>query len=86
MICARKPRHRRKTGSGPAANALIAWIGSDPYLCEAATLAVLRRATAAPAPAHARISPTAVRGLVRAGRHGTAKTSTPTTPTSSTHQ
>lgn len=73
MIRAQKPRHRRKTGSGPAANALIAWIGTDPYLREAATLALLRRATAAPAPSHTRISRTTVRGLLRAGWHGVAK-------------
>jgi hypothetical protein len=31
------PRHRRKAGSGPPAAALIAWIGTDPRRCDAAT-------------------------------------------------
>ena len=37
------PRHRRKAGSGPPANALIAWISTDPYLRDAATTASHRR-------------------------------------------
>ena len=37
------PRHRRKAGSGPPANALIAWISTDPYLRDAATTARHRR-------------------------------------------
>jgi len=56
MIRAQKPRHRRQAGSGCAADTLIAWIGTDPYLREAATVAVLRRATVEPSPSHARIS------------------------------
>jgi hypothetical protein len=44
-----QPRRHRKAGSGPAADALIAWIGADPYLREAATVAIWRRvATASP--------------------------------------
>jgi hypothetical protein len=42
-----RPRHHRKAGSGPAADALIAWIGTDPYLREAAALAFWRRVAAA---------------------------------------
>lgn len=41
-------RHRRKAGSGPPANALIAWIGADPHL--RGIVASHRRATAAPLP------------------------------------
>lgn len=37
------PRHRRKAGSGPPATALIAWIGIDPYLRDAATTVSHRR-------------------------------------------
>ena len=37
------PRHRRKAGSGPPANALIAWIRTDPYLRDAATTVSHRR-------------------------------------------
>ena len=40
---ARTPRHRRKAGSGPPANALIAWVSTDPYLRDAATTASHRR-------------------------------------------
>jgi hypothetical protein len=43
-----QPRHHRKAGSGPAADALITWIGTDPYLREVATLATWRRVAAAP--------------------------------------
>ncbi len=37
------PRHRRRAGSGPPAQALIAWIGTDPYLREAAATICHRR-------------------------------------------
>ncbi len=43
-------RHRRKAGSGPPANALIAWIGADPHLRTAA--ASHRRRTAASLPSN----------------------------------
>jgi hypothetical protein len=44
------PRHRRKTGSGPPASALIAWISADPYLRSAvAAAASHRRHTDSPA-------------------------------------
>ena len=40
-------RHRRKAGSGPPANALIAWIGADPHL---RSVASHRRTTVASLP------------------------------------
>jgi hypothetical protein len=43
-------RHRRKAGSGPPANALIAWIGADPHLRTVA--ASHRRRTAASLPSN----------------------------------
>ena len=48
------PRHRRKAGSGPPASALIAWIGTDPYLREAAATASYRREIALPLPSNTR--------------------------------
>ena len=54
------PRHRRKAGSGPPANALIAWIGSDPYLRDAAVTASYRRWMALPMPANTRSAGAAV--------------------------
>jgi hypothetical protein len=47
-------RHRRKTGSGPPANALIAWVGTDPYLRDAVTTASHRREVALPLPCRSR--------------------------------
>jgi hypothetical protein len=54
------PRHRRKAGSGPPANALIAWIGTDPYLRDAAATASYRRWTALPTPSSTRSAGAAV--------------------------
>jgi hypothetical protein len=55
------PRHRRKAGSGPPATALIAWIGTDPYLRRAvAGAASHRRETELPAPANTRSAKVAV--------------------------
>lgn len=48
------PRHRHKAGSGPPASALMAWIGTDPYLRDAATTACYRRVVALPLPSAAR--------------------------------
>jgi hypothetical protein len=50
----RTHRHRRKTGSGPPANALIAWVGTDPYLRDAVTTASHRRELAPPLPSRSR--------------------------------
>ena len=55
-----KPRHRRKAGSGPPADALIAWIGADPYLRDAAVTANHRREIALPPPANSRAARAAV--------------------------
>lgn len=55
-----KPRHRRKAGSGPPADALIAWIGADPYLRDAAVTANHRREIALPPPATSRAARAAV--------------------------
>jgi hypothetical protein len=55
-----KPRHRRKAGSGPPANALIAWIGADPYLRDAAVTANHRREIALPPPTNSRTARAAV--------------------------
>lgn len=47
------PRRRRKAGSGPPATALIAWIGTDPYLRSAvAQIQSKRRETDLPQPAN----------------------------------
>jgi hypothetical protein len=54
------PRHRRKVGSGPPANALIAWIGTDTYLRDAAATASYRRWTALPMPSNTRSAGAAV--------------------------
>jgi hypothetical protein len=54
------PRHRRKAGSGPPANALIAWIGTDTYLRDAAATASYRRWTALPMPSNTRSAGAAV--------------------------
>jgi len=54
MVHALRPRHRRKPGSGPPANALIAWIGTDPYLRQAGTLTSHRRHFGLPPGAHTR--------------------------------
>ncbi|MGH3695412.1 MAG: hypothetical protein ACRDRX_15725 [Pseudonocardiaceae bacterium] len=54
------PRHRRKAGSGPPANALIAWVGTDPYLREAAATVSYRRAMALPLPSHTRSAKAAI--------------------------
>lgn len=54
------PRHRRKAGSGPPANALIAWIGTDPYLRDAAATASHRRWMALPMPSNTRSAGAAV--------------------------
>jgi hypothetical protein len=51
-------RHRRKAGSGPPADALIAWISADPHLRSVA--ASHRRRTAAPLPPHTRAAKAAV--------------------------
>ena len=51
-------RHRRKAGSGPPANALIAWIGADPRLRSVA--ASHRRRTVASLPPHTRAAKAAV--------------------------
>ncbi len=51
-------RHRRKAGSGPPANALIAWIGADPRLRGVA--ASHRRRTVASPPPHTRAAKAAV--------------------------
>ena len=48
------PRHRRKAGSGPPANALIAWISADPYLREAAATVSYQREIALPPSSHTR--------------------------------
>lgn len=55
-----KSRHRRKAGSGPPAYALIAWIGADPYLRNAAVTANHRREIALPPPASSRAARAAV--------------------------
>lgn len=47
-------RHRRKAGSGPPADALIAWIGTDPYLRDAITTASHRREYVLPLPHRSR--------------------------------
>jgi hypothetical protein len=54
------PRHRRKAGSGPPATALIAWIGTDTYLREAAATASYRRWMAWPMPSNTRSAGAAV--------------------------
>lgn len=54
------PRHRRRAGSGPPANALIAWIGTDPYLREAAATASYQREMALPLPSRSRSAKMAV--------------------------
>ncbi|MFY9806167.1 MAG: hypothetical protein WAK86_02755, partial [Pseudonocardiaceae bacterium] len=47
--------HRRKAGSGPPANALIAWIGADPRLRGTVVSGVShRRETVLPPPAATR--------------------------------
>jgi hypothetical protein len=51
-------RHRRKAGSGPPTNALIAWIGADPHL--RSVVASHRRETDRPLPSHTRAAKTAV--------------------------
>jgi hypothetical protein len=51
-------RHRRRAGSGPPANALIAWIGADPRLRSA--VASHRRVTDLPLPSHTRAVKVAV--------------------------
>ncbi|MGB6226143.1 MAG: hypothetical protein WBF76_12475, partial [Pseudonocardiaceae bacterium] len=51
-------RHRRKAGSGPPANALIAWIGADPYL--RSVVASRRREIAAPLPPNSRAAKAAI--------------------------
>jgi hypothetical protein len=55
-------RHRRKAGSGPPANALIAWIGVDPHLRR--VTASHRRGIAAPLPPHTRATKAAVAACV----------------------
>jgi hypothetical protein len=55
-------RHRRKAGSGPPANALIAWIGADPYLRR--VTASHRRGIPAPLPPHTRATKAAVAACV----------------------
>ena len=57
-----RPRHRRKAGSGPPADALIAWIGADPYLRNATVTANHRREIALPPPANSRTARAAVAG------------------------
>ena len=47
-------RRRRKAGSGPPADALIAWIGTDPYLRDAITTASHRREYCLPLPYRSR--------------------------------
>jgi hypothetical protein len=54
------PRHRRKAGSGPPANALIAWIGTDTYLRDAAATVSYRRWMALPMPSNTRSAAAAV--------------------------
>lgn len=54
------PRHRRKAGSGPPANALIAWLGTDTYLRDAAATASYRRWMALPMPSNTRSAGAAV--------------------------
>lgn len=54
------PRHRRRAGSGPPAPALIAWVGADPYLREAAATLSQRRAMALPLPSHTRAAKAAI--------------------------
>ncbi len=54
------PRHRRKAGSGPPATALIAWVGADPYLREAAATVSYRRAMDLPLPSHTRAAKAAI--------------------------
>lgn len=54
------PPHHRKAGSGPPANALIAWIGTDPYLREAAATASYQRELALPPPSRTRSAKMAV--------------------------
>lgn len=51
-------RHRRKAGSGPPANALIAWVSADPHLRSVA--ASHRRRTVASLPPHTRAAKAAV--------------------------
>ncbi len=51
-------RHRRKAGSGPPANALIAWIGADPHLRSVG--ASHRRGTDLALPSHTRAAKVAV--------------------------
>lgn len=79
------PRHRRKAGSGPPANALIAWIGTDTYLRDAAATASYRRWMALPMPSNTRsagaavvtcfaLTCTAVFGITAIISHGRATT------------
>jgi hypothetical protein len=92
------PRHRRKAGSGPPANALIAWIGADPYLREAAATASYQREITLPLPSRTRsakaavvvcfvLSCGAVLGITTIISHGRSadqlKIATPTPPTGS---
>ena len=51
-------RHHRKAGSGPPANALIAWIGADPRM--RGVVASHRRRTVASLPPHTRAAKAAV--------------------------
>jgi hypothetical protein len=88
------PRHRRKAGSGPPANALIAWIGTDTYLRDAAATLSYRRWMALPMPSNTRsagaavvtcfaLACTAVLGITAIISHGRAtgqhKIATPST-------
>ena len=54
-------RHRRKAGSGPPANALIAWIGADPHL---RSIASHRRTTVASLPTNTHGTKAAVAAFV----------------------
>jgi hypothetical protein len=54
------PRRHRKAGSGPPAAVLIAWIGTDPYLREAAATASYRHEITLPLPSRARSAKMAV--------------------------
>lgn len=84
-------RHRRKTGSGPPANALIAWVGTDPYLRDAVTTASHRRESALPLPYRSRSATAAMAvcvvlacgatvGIIEIISHGRAGQHTATPP------
>ena len=79
------PRHRRKSGSGPPASALIAWISTDPYLRDTAATVCHRhqmdlvglsraRATKAAAAACFVVTCIAVLGISTIISHGRAAT------------